>query len=339
MKDGQPDENDDGAEDQQKDPVESLDFPDGPGGILTDSDRVYLLHDDPAFSELEWSGDDNQKRWRIRQKIQNALHDFELISNIPQSELELILDDVYIGSEEERDRMEGYTIDDVTPPGQEFLGRSGWGDQYDHLVSMMRFAHRACETVPLLTFEHLVETAVRYETPKFRGNEPFTHGQRATNVDVDVSIDVDVEWEDVLDVDEIEAKLERGEEISREEVGELFLQGRLEPGDLGADDIDRGLFRNSGTKEYPALEPSKPSPQSNYPGITEWDDDLRAFLPDEMIEKVDWEAADRPEEAWAQLEEEYDDAVAYATEAMKNREAEDEPTELPDDLLDEIARD
>jgi len=316
MNDEPNDGTDSGEVKPPEDPVERLNFPDGPGGILTDSDRIYLLHDHPEFPYLEWDGDDSQKRWRIRQKVQSALHDFQLVSGLPQSELELILDDVYAGSEDE-DALEGYTIDDVTPESQRYLGRMGWGDQYDHLMAMMSFAHRACDVVPLLTFEHLVEETIRRHTPKFRGNAPFGQGQRATNIEVEVDIDIDVEWENVLDADEIEERLERGEAISREEVGELFIQGRLQPGDIGADDVDPGLFRRSSPGNYgadplPGLTPSKPSPEDG------WNEDLQDRLPDEMIEAVDWSEANRPEDVWEQLEGHYDDPVGYAMSETYN---------------------
>lgn len=304
------DEPDRGAGEPPEDPVERLNLPEGPGGILTESDRVYLLHDHPEFPYLEWEGNDNQKRWRIRQKVQNALHDFQLVSSLSKKELELILDDVYVGSEDPED-LEGYTIDDFTPDSQPFRASMGWGDQYGHLLSMMTFAYRACDVVPLLTFEHLVEETVRRNVPHYRGNAPFGQGQRATNVDVDVEIDVNIEWEDVLDADEIEEKLERGEPITREEVGELFIQGRLQPGDIGADDVDPDLFRTSSAGNYgadglPGLNPSKPSPEEG------WEEDLRRRLPEEMVESVDWSEAERPEDVWEQLDDHYDDPVGYA---------------------------
>jgi len=305
----QEDEENEEAGEPMEDPTETLDFPDGPGGILTDSDRVFLLHDHPDFPELEWDGDANQKRWRIRQKVKNALDDMRLVSSLDDKELELILDNVYVGEDAEILAREDYSIDDLTEESREQLPIDGWGEQYQHLLAMMQFAYRACNVVPLLTFEHLMEETVYKQTPRFRGAAPFRGGKKARNVNVDVSIDVNVEWEPVLDVEEIETKLERGEKLTREEVGELFLQGRIEPGDLGADDVDGELFRRpvTGSDELPGLDPSQPSPPDN------WDKDLRERLPDGMAEKVDWMGADRPEEIWDQLEDHYDDPVGKAT--------------------------
>lgn len=310
MTDEQEDEANDHGEEPPEDPYERLKLPDGPGGVLSKSDRIYLLHDHPEFPYLEWDGNDNQKRWRIRQKVKSALHDFQLVNGLSKKELELILDDVYVG-DEDPETLEGYTIDDVTPESKQYLSGYGWGDQYDHLLSMMSFLYSACDVVPLLTFEHLVEETVRRNVPHYRGDAPFGQGQRATNVEVDVDIDVSIDWESVFDPDEIEAKLERGEPISREEVGELFLQGRVKPGDLGADDVDPDLFGRSSPGNYgsdplPGLDPSKPSPPDG------WEDDLRRRLPDEMIEAVDWEETDRPEDAWEQLDQKYDDPVGKA---------------------------
>jgi hypothetical protein len=76
--------------------------------------------------------------------------------------------------------------------------------------------------------------------------------------------------------------------------------------------VDPDLFRTSntgphGTGSLPGLEPSKPSPDEG------WEDHLRRLLPDEMIEDVDWSDAERPEDVWEQLEENYDDPVGYAS--------------------------
>jgi hypothetical protein len=35
-----------------------------------------------------------------------------------------------------------------------------------------------------------------------------------------------------------------------------------------------------------------------------------------MIESIDWDAADRPEDVWEQLDKHYDDPVAYMTSEL-----------------------
>jgi len=298
----EPTEQENQNDDPKEDLYDRLDLPDGPGGILTKSDRIYFLHDSPQFPDLEWEGDDTQKRWRIRQKIKNALWDFELLQYLPQSELDLILDDVFVIDEDDSG------IATIRP-----YGRTGpyLGPQFHHLVSTMLFLYRACDSLRFLDFEELVEETVRRGVPSYRDESPSGQGQRAKNVDIDVSIDVDIEWENVFDADGIEQKLERGEPLTRAEVGELFLHGRVERGDLSADDVDPDLFRGStpggyGADPLPGLDPSKPSPRDG------WQDRLEQRLPDEMIEVVDFETAERPEDVWEQLEEEFDDPIGKA---------------------------
>jgi len=237
MADEPDDDNDRGATERDKDPAQMPEFPEGPKGILTDSDRTYLLKDNPEYPGVAWEGDEVQKRWRIRRRVQNALYDFQLLSELDADELDLIFNDV-LSDDMDPSTWQDYTVDDLTSESQEEMRRSGWGDQFEYLVSLIVFAHRACDVSPLLTFEHLVEVAVRRRAPRYRGNAPYGQGQRASNIDVDVDIDVDIEWENVLDADEIEEKLERGEPLSRAEIGELFLQDRLEPGDIDPGDVD-----------------------------------------------------------------------------------------------------
>jgi len=316
MTDEPDDDNDSGATRNNRDPAQMPDFPDGPKGILTDSDRTYLLSTDSEFPGVTWEGDETQKRWRIRRRVQNALYDFQLLSELDASELDLIFNDV-LDDEMDSSLWQNYTVDDLTAESKLEMRRFGWGDQFEYLLSMMVFAHRACDVSPLLTFEHLVEEAVRRRAPRYRGNAPFGQGQRATSINVDVDIDVDIEWEDILIAEEIEEKLESGDTISREEVGQLFLEGRIEPGDLGADDVDPHLFRKTGgrdssKRELPGLEPSKPSPEAG------WDADLQERLPTDMVEVVDWDEAEQPADVWQQLEEHYDDPVGNVIDESDN---------------------
>jgi hypothetical protein len=282
-------DNDDGAHEQQ-DPADRLDIPDGPGGVLSKSDYVFLLHGHPEFPDLEWEGDESQKQWRIREKVKTALKDFEMVNRLEEDQLELI-------------------FDDVVPKGEK-APLYAWGDRYDDLLNVMSFVYNACSVIPELEFEDVVEETVRRHTPMIKGD--FTGpGKRARNVDVNVSIDVDIEWEDVYDADAIEGKLERGEQITREEIGELYVQGRIEPGELSADDVDPSLFQTSsagnlGRDPLPGLSPERPtSPEGG-------SDDLRERLPDEMAEAVDWSDAQRIEDVWEQLQQVYDDPILKA---------------------------
>lgn len=256
-----PTDKDGTADEPPEDPMERLDFPEGPNGILSDKDRIFLLSGHPEFPELDGgTGDAAQKRWRIRQKVENALHDFQLLQDLDHHELDLILDDVY-ALDASPSTMEDFTIYDIEDP--EEMRVNGWGDQFDQLLAMMVFLHRACEVTPLLTFEYLIEEAVREIAPKYRQTE-YGARQRAKNIDVDATINVDIEWVNQPDVDEVEKKLERGESLTREEIGELFLQGRIEPGDLSPDDVSDLFTQESHPEGYPGLDPEKPEYPEEY---------------------------------------------------------------------------
>jgi hypothetical protein len=254
-----------------------LNLPEGPGGLLTNTDREFLMRDDPRFPSVDWSGHEAQKRWRVRKRIERGLADFQLVNNLNAEELELILDEVVV----DEDVPDNVTGEVTAETGRSAPGKR-WGPQYGHLIEAMTFLYRACDVVPFLTFEHLVEETIRRETPTVRGEEPLEQGQVAKGVHVDVNFDIDVEWEDVLDVEEIEAKFDRGERLTRQEIGELVVEGRVDPGEIGPDDV-----RAQST-------------------VT-WQEDLRDRYSEEKLKKVDWYEADDPSDVFEQLSEHYDD--------------------------------
>lgn len=306
------DDTGDQNEEPDEDPLERLNLPEG-RGVLTKGHREFMFAglDGPAFEDIHWEGDVNQKRWRIRQRVKAALHDFMLLSDpsmFSDRDLEMALDDVYV-----RDPDNPGEYSDPDPDsdgGRRFNGIYGWGEQLDHLIATMSFLHRAADVVPMLSFEDLVEAGVRENVPLHRESPNGTGTLRATRLSVDASIDVDVEYTESVDVEEIEAKLERGERLTREEIGELFVQGRIEPGDIGADDVDPSLFDTQfGVNPLPGLEPPRPSPADD------WEEKTREKLTDEMEEKVDWEDADRPIEVWEQLRDHYEDPIGRAMKA------------------------
>lgn len=266
-----------------------LDLPDGPGGILTDSDRRYLASD-------EWEGDENQKRWRIRRKVQNAFWDFQLLNKLSSDEMELIFDDVYRGNREIEERIEANTIDDLDDQLPEEFPSWEYGEQYPHLLSAMEFIHRVCEVTPFLTFQKLIEQAIRHRTWRYADDPAYQRGKRVAGVSIDVNID----WEDVYDADEIERKLQRGEQLTRWEVGELYIQGRIEKGDLSANDIEEDIMRTSSSFPFPGLDPERKTFEEG------WKEDMQDDLLPEMVEAVDWDDADHPSDVRAQLYEEFE---------------------------------
>lgn len=267
-----------------------LKFPEGPGGILTDSDRRYLVGED-------WGDYESQKQWRVRRKVQNAFWDFQLLNGLPRDQLEMIFDDVYRGRDELEKRAKAETIDDLDEELPGYIPSWEWGEQFQHLISVMVFVHRVCEITPFLTFEKVIKQALHHRTGPYTDDPAYQKGKRIA----DVSIDVNIEWEDVYDADEIERKLQRGEQLTRWEVGELYIQGRIDKGDLSANDIEGDVIRTSSSFPLPGLDPERKEPTEG------WQDDMQDDLLQEMVEAVDWEEADHPIDAWNQLREGFDD--------------------------------
>jgi hypothetical protein len=324
-----------GGEEPDEDPLERLNIPDG-RGILTKSHRHFMFAglDDPAFADIHWEGDVNQKRWRIRQRVKSALHDFKLLSDpamFSDRDLEIALDDIYV---RDPSNAEEYSNPGPNADGaRRFKGVYGWGEQLEHLIATMSFLHRAADVVPMLSFEDLVEAGVRENVPRERENPEGTGTLYASHVSVHASIDMDVQWAESFDVDDIEEKLERGEPLSRTEIGELFVQGRIEPGDLGADDVDPSLFNTSsrgnlGPDSLPGLDP----PRRSLP--KDWEEQTREKLTKGMAEKVDWNDAERPEEVWEQLREHYESPTGYAMELeLEGSRAEERLEQIRERLL------
>ena len=304
--------------------AERFNFPDQRGGILTDSDREYITG--KVIGE-EYEGQEPQKRLRIRKRVKSALHDFIYLSSpmmFPDEELNLVLDDIY--KEDEPPRRGG--------GGR--LRHGQYGEQVDHLLAAMRFLHRATEMTDGLEFEDLIEAAVWENTPRVRGRYPGGGGEEAREVNVTANIDVDIEWRKVYDADDIEAKLERGEQLTRDEIGELFVQGRIESGDLGAQDVDGSVFMTSGFQpekpaELPGLDPPSAPSRSAMERANEFRDDV---FTDQMNEKVDWDDVEEPRDVWDQLEEHYEFPLGYAMELeVQGERAEERVDELREGVL------
>lgn len=204
----------------------------GPKGILSDSDKRYLSSLNPEDEE-KWDGDENQKRLRLRKKIQAAIKDFPGIAGLPKREYELILQDLH------GDRP-GY-VDEVTDEKTGDRVTVDWDvDQSIGLEHMLMFIYNACQMEPTLDFESLLEGAIH------RGERRWIH-HGETDPDTgskfveDVNVNIDVTYGERPDVEAIKAKLDRGEKISRAEIGELYIEGELDDFDLSPDDYETEL--------------------------------------------------------------------------------------------------
>jgi hypothetical protein len=245
-----------------EDRFEELDTPDGPGGILSDSDRRFLLSrvNFDLGPQVKWEGaDEYQKMYRIRQKVKTAIHDFKFLKELDDSDLEIIFDDVAV---DDPDNAATVTLDGIEDGERVYVG---WGRQFNHLVAALEFFERAAEIVGPLRLDELLEVAIERRVPKHRENGPNGLPQTA-DVEVDVTIDVDVEWEDTYDAESILEKYREGEKLTRAEIGELFVRGEIEPGDIGADEVVFDQFKRSsfGTEGWDPLEGLDPSLPPEY---------------------------------------------------------------------------
>lgn len=230
----------DKKEDKSQDLLaERFHFPDGPSGILSDSDRRFLLRDDPAFPDLEWEGDETQKRWRIREKVKTALHDFQLLNQLDQKDQKLIVDDVL-------DNPVSEWLENFNKPRAPYLigpkqqmshySPSALGEQYQHLQEVVIFLYTVCALIPGPSFEDLIEDSIQRH---IMDNSSAPDSGEIINANVNVTVDKEVVWDDLPDIEDLEAKLERGEGLTLEEIGELFIQGHIESGDVSAGDVIR----------------------------------------------------------------------------------------------------
>lgn len=152
--------------------------------LLTKSLRNYLLGRDD-FEGRHATQKENQKRMRLRKRIEQGIIDFALFSKIKEKDRSLIFSNL---SEE-----------DVA---------------YIGFVELIAFIYLGMREVSA-DFSLLVREGI------FLGEarSPSEPGQKVD----DVNVDIDVNYQDELDIDEILKRLMKEEPISREEFAELVL--------------------------------------------------------------------------------------------------------------------
>ena len=207
----------------------------GPNGILSSSDKEYLASMDPR-QDVVWSGDEAQKRFRMREKIKAALLDFPGISGLPREEYELIFKDLRdvnpgpIRSAQDQKTGEMITVD--------------WeADQYEALKHMLVFVYEACRLEPAVDFETLLETAIRWaEETRLENENLKTDRALSSPKSVDnVTAAINISYHEQPSVEDIKAKLERNEGLGLDEIGLLALMGELNDIELSPFDLDRRL--------------------------------------------------------------------------------------------------
>lgn len=163
----------------------------GPNGILSDSDLRYLASLDSENEDV-WDGNENQKRYRMRRKIQAALRDFPGIAGLPSHEYELILKDL-------DDTSRGYRQETLDEKTGETITTDWEADKKMALRNMLMFVYKACELEPTIDFSALVEDAISLTEYKWLNNNrsgpegvgPITLGGKLVeNVDVSIHITI-----------------------------------------------------------------------------------------------------------------------------------------------------
>ena len=234
-----PEKSDDREDLSQESCTSRIQLPSGQGGILSDSDRRFLLRDNSAFPDLNWEGNETQKRWRIREKVKTALSDFQLLNLLDQKDKSLIFNDVFEDDDlpEHLKSLNSPTDQFLNSPDRQvsYYNPSALGEQYSYLQEAIIFLYTACELNPGPGFERLLEDSIQRYISNYSGT---SNSMEIKNVSVNVAIEKTIEWSDLPNIDELERKLERGESLTREEIGELFIQGRIKSEDLSSVDIE-----------------------------------------------------------------------------------------------------
>lgn len=212
-----------------------------PNGILSTSDKEYLASKAPTGPNDLWTGNEPQKRLRMRKKIQAAILDFPLLSGLPRKEYELIFKDLKFDQnnqiEVQESLVEEMTDGESNTPAYRNIS------QYRALQHMLAFIYNACQVEPAVNFESLLEGAIMMEDYKWLdGEAPETRSVH--NVDVAI----DVIYRDRPDVEKIKEKLAGDGKVTLSEIGELYLQGELDDQELSLSDLDPQIFLSEGSR-------------------------------------------------------------------------------------------
>lgn len=220
-----------------------------PDGILSDSDKRYLASLDPESADDVWEGkNENQKRLRIRKKIQAAIEDFPGISGLPQKEYELIFKELSEGAAGGIQRVADKKTGDMVT--------IGWPDnQYLGLLHMLVFVYKACQLEPSISFENLLEQAISWAEDE--RDRPPTQDTRYVD---EVEVLINITYRDQPNVESIKKKLEGKEGLTRAEIGELYIKGELEELQITPADLDKQLHLSEHHPQgFPGLDSSKGS--------------------------------------------------------------------------------
>jgi len=179
-------------------------------GFLSSGDKEYLR----GGRDYENEQSEAQRRYRLRNKVQQVIIDFSLLQKyIDIEDLSLLFQDIgppVVGRSAENPGL-------VIPGGQ--------SDMYDGLIGTLAFLYKGVKTQSDFDFERVLEQAIR----QVGATRDSPAGQRLTNVNVEIERQYQYE----LDPDEIRERFETNpSRLTIEEIGKLVVAGKLNPDEL-----------------------------------------------------------------------------------------------------------
>jgi hypothetical protein len=200
--DTNPDGDDDGLDDRPWWILHTQNPRDRDPGLLTYDDREYLLGKKDVSG-----GSESQLRQRMRDRIRNALLDFELL----------------LACMEDRDIQT--VFDNISKPP--WPDGSDGADVYHGSQYALAFIYHGITECTHANFDRLLEEAIQHASGRSRMADEGPHRRFA-----EASVNIEVEWSvGVIDNDHALEKLREGELLSEKEIGSLVRDGDLEKED------------------------------------------------------------------------------------------------------------
>jgi len=171
-------------------------------GMLTYDDREYLLGQKNVSG-----GSEAQLRQRMRDRVRNALLDFELL----------------LKAMEDRDIQT--IFDNITEPP--WPRESEISEVYHGSEYALAFLYYGITECTHANFERLLETAIERGSGRQRKAREGPHGKFA-----EASVNIELDWfVGLIDHEHAREKLREGESLTEKEIGSLVRHGELEDED------------------------------------------------------------------------------------------------------------
>ncbi|WP_135823208.1 hypothetical protein [Halostella litorea] len=175
---------------------DEFDLVDRPRGGLTQADREYLVGEMDMSEYDDPENVDYQRRFRIRERIKNAILDFHLVANgLPHGDVEQIFDEAYDWERQlTAARHQGDEFDqDSIPPIPPLL--EAWGDalRFFYLGFGIRRPDLAKMIIETAVDDAITEYGLIYED---------------AYLDVDVTFEIAGEEDDAIPLDKFKERVE-----------------------------------------------------------------------------------------------------------------------------------